>query len=80
MEEQEPKGFMLLALEEKLAGDKEGTYKNEVKEELLQCLAAVKRHIDSGLPPDEFSRYSKLKEAAEAGVSVLEKFWDGLHK
>jgi type III secretion system YseE family protein len=79
MERQESERFMLLALEEKLTEDNDGHYKNEIMEELFQCLTMVKRHLDSGLPPDEYSQYNKLKKAAEAGISVLERVWHGLH-
>jgi hypothetical protein len=75
----EKKEFVFLPLEEKLIEDAEGRHKKEIEEELFQLLTDVKRHIDSGLPPDEFSQYNAFRQSIEATLSVLDKVWTQMH-
>jgi len=71
-------GISVIDLEEQLINDREGTHSERLKQELFELAAGVKIHIDSGLAPDEFARFSKLKDAAEAGIAVLDKVRQGL--
>jgi len=74
------RSFMLLSMEEKLADDGNGAYRDDLKAKLFECLGNVKRRLDSGLSPDEFSSNSRFKEAVEAGMAVIDKVWAGLHR
>lgn len=79
MEEQGRQAVRLLSLEDELAGDKDGIYREKIKGELLQLLGKVKGAMDSGLPPEEFKRISKLKASVEAGMETLQKVWEDMH-
>lgn len=73
------KSVTMLDMEEELLEDASGTRKGAIEEELRRLLADVKRHMDSGLPPGEFSMYNAFKEAVEAGLSTVDRAWRGMH-
>lgn len=58
-------------LEEVLKNDPEGTHAAGIRRELGEFLVELKKHMDSGLAPDEFTRCNKLVEAAETSLAVL---------
>ena len=64
-----------LDVEEKLAGDADGTELNGLLTRLDAYVARAKKSLDEGLPPDEFQAVSKYKLALEAAKDVAEKSW-----
>lgn len=69
----------ILDIEEKLAGDADGSYRNSLCDSLRSELSAVKRHIDAGLPPDEYQEASQYLAALESAISVVERAWQAEH-
>jgi len=75
---QEQEAITIVDLEDELKNDSDGARSQELKQEIFELWVDVKKHIDSGLPPEEYARYNKLKEAAETAILVLEKVRLGL--
>lgn len=69
----------LLDIEENLKKDRDGTYKKEIMDQFAAHLSQIKRAMDSGLPPEEFQKMEKLKNAVDAASDVVEKVWKGMH-
>ena len=69
----------VLDMEEKLAEDTDGAYRNGVCELLRADVREVKRHIDSGLTPDEFQRTDRYLAALESAIAVVERVWQSEH-
>ena len=65
----------ILDLEHKLADDNDGTYRDSLCESLRSEQQGIKRHMDSGLPPEEFQQASDYANALEAAVNVVEHTW-----
>ncbi len=69
----------ILELESKLAKDDDGSFRDNLCESLNDELRGVKRHIDSGLPPEEFEQASQYAQALETAVEVVERVWRAEH-
>jgi len=65
----------LLDIENRLAEDSSGNYRDEVCDQLRTDAREVKRRIDSGLTPDEFQDAGRYLAALEAAISVVEQAW-----
>lgn len=68
-----------LVLEEKLAGDRDGKMKQQILERLREGALGLKRRMDAGVPPEEFSRLGKTAAALEAATAVVEGVWTRMH-
>ncbi len=62
-------------MEQRLAEDQDGAYRDSLCRAFRGELAKVKRQLDSGLPPDEFQQASRLTAALETAISVVERIW-----
>ena len=69
----------LLDMEASLREDSSGQYRKELIDRLTESSYQLKRSLDSGLPPDEFERVNRLREAVEAASMVIEKVWEAMH-
>ena len=65
----------LLDIENRLADDADGAYRNQVCDQLRSDAREVKRRIDTGLAPDEFQDAGRYLAALEAAISVVEQAW-----
>lgn len=63
----------LLAIEERLAEDRDGAYRREVTDRLAAARADLRRTIDQGVPPDEFRRLQRVLEAFDAAQAVIDQ-------
>jgi hypothetical protein len=74
-----PQAINLVEMEDRLAADGAGTYRDEIVGRFNQQLQELKRQIDAGLAPAEFDAAQKLNAALTAGVAVVNRVWQGLH-
>jgi type III secretion system YseE family protein len=70
----------LVEMEERLAGDAAGTYRDQIVARFNNQLQDLKRQIDAGLAPADFEVAQKLNSALTAAVAVVDKVWQRLHK
>ncbi len=66
-------------LEEKLRPDTSGSFKKQVENELYETLAALRRHMDTGLPPEDFQRMTCFKDGLETSLATLDRIWTDFH-
>lgn len=66
----------LLALEERLATDKDKTELGKLLAELGSYAALAKKAIDGGLPPEEFRSVSKYYAALEKAQEAASLAWE----
>lgn len=69
----------LFPLERRLKDDTMGADRDALVEQLQGCTRAVKRKMDSGVAPKEFSELETLQKALEAGVRVVTLLWRKHH-
>jgi len=62
-------------LEKTLFEDTEGSALRLVKDALQDGLHTIRKTIDKGLSPDDFTRAQALKQAFEAADAVVETSW-----
>ena len=67
-------------LEEQLRADPSGARKKQVEDDLYATLTALRRHMDTGLPPDEFDRMTTFKVGLESALGTLDKSWSSFHQ
>lgn len=77
--EPEQERIFLTVLEENLRADTTGDLKKHVETELYETLTAVRRQMDSGLPPGEFERLATFRIGLEAGLATLDKACGSYH-
>jgi hypothetical protein len=65
----------LVALEERLAGDKTKAELAKVIAELDGYLADARKAMDSGLAPQEFRSVAKYRAALERARDAVSKIW-----
>ena len=65
--------FGVFDLESKLAEDTDGSFLRAQQDELAEATLEVKRHLDSGLPPEEFQQAEAYAAALEKASVVLGK-------
>ena len=68
-----------LDLEEKLADDGDGWFKEELLERLRNEAVGIKCRMDAGVPPAEFARLQKTAAALDAAATVVEGVWARMH-
>ncbi|MEM8985352.1 MAG: EscE/YscE/SsaE family type III secretion system needle protein co-chaperone [Pseudomonadota bacterium] len=67
-------------LMEELLNDKSGEVRDAAKERIKELERNVKRALDSGVSPTEFQTLSKVHEALEQAVTVVEDAWSLVRK
>lgn len=75
----EQKEDVFIELHEKLVNDNSGVVKKEVEDYLMEWRTKVKRQMDSGLPPEEFSRFQTIEDAISRAIGVLGRSWSLFH-
>ena len=65
----------MVEMEERLAADQDGSYRDSVCAAIDGELADLKRQIDAGVPPDEFEQAAKLRSALERANAVVKLVW-----
>ncbi len=69
----------LTGLEEQLRADTSGSFKKQVESELYETLTALRRHMDTGLPPEEFQQMTCFKDGLETALTTLDRIWTTFH-
>jgi len=64
----------MLDIESKLKNDKSGAYKKELLGKFNSFEIEVRSELNKGLTPDEYQNVSKLMQAVEASISIIEKY------
>ena len=64
----------MLDIESNLKNDATGTYKKQLIGKFTAFEMEVRSELNKGLAPDEYNNLSKLLQAVEASVSVVEKY------
>jgi hypothetical protein len=62
-------------LEVRLKSDESGQERDALIERLDREASALKRRLDSGVPPAEFESIRRVREACLAGVQVVQMIW-----
>ena len=65
----------MVDMEQQLSQDADGTYRDAVCQKLQDELAAIKKQVDAGLPPEDFDRANKVAEALQKAVGVVRLAW-----
>ncbi|MEJ5301188.1 MAG: EscE/YscE/SsaE family type III secretion system needle protein co-chaperone [Thermodesulforhabdaceae bacterium] len=76
MEQQEE---LFLELEKQLLNDDKGVLRQELEDYLEEWRLKVKRHMDKGLPVDEFNQFQQVETALSRAKDVLQKTWSAFH-
>lgn len=58
-----------------LAADKDGSVLRSIKDVLEQNRVALRKTMDKGLPPAEYSVASNLQQACQLAQDIVESFW-----
>lgn len=69
----------MIDMEQQLAADRDGAYRDQLARQLTDDRQAIKRTIDAGLPPDEFERASRLLAAHDSALQVIATLWSTAH-
>lgn len=72
--------IFLSSIEEHIAQDKDGKFREEVMGMLYSEAVRLKALKDQGASPDEFARIESLLTAVVAAVEVVDKGWQQHHK
>jgi hypothetical protein len=64
----------LIEMERKLLDDKDGRYRQSLLNQLAEYQQFVKLRLNSGLNPQVFSVFNKLKQALESAKDTLINF------
>ncbi len=64
----------MLDIEVNLKKDKTGAYKKELISKFNDAEVQVRHDINKGVSPADYTRLSKLLEAFEVSVKVIEKY------
>ena len=65
---------MMLDIERDLQEDTTGEYKKDVLLKLRNTSAEARNELSQGLVPDEYEKLSKLLQALEASIKIVEKY------
>jgi hypothetical protein len=69
----------LLALEEALHKDDDGSLHNQLLNEYNERARHLKQTIDAGVTSAEFERLQKLRLAMEAAATTVDRLWQRFH-
>lgn len=69
----------MVDMEKSLKEDKDGSFRDQLVRQFDDELAALKRQVDRGLPPDEFEQATRLQQALTEARSVVEILWNSEH-
>lgn len=69
----------VIDMERQIAEDKSGSYRDSLCQELSTDRVAVKRALDSGLPPAEYEATNRLLTAIDASMKVVRTLWSTAH-
>lgn len=72
--------LFLSSIEEHLAQDSDGKYRDEVMKTLFSEALRLKAQKDKGASPEEFTRIDNILTGVVAAAEVVEKRWQQLHK
>lgn len=64
----------MLDIESNLKNDPDGAYKSELLGKFNSFEMEVRSELNKGLAPDEYQKVSKLLQAVEASISIIEKY------
>jgi hypothetical protein len=70
----EKERITLVEMERKLLDDKDGSYRQELLEKLAAYQQFVKSRINSGLDPQKFDVFNKLRQALESAKDTIINF------
>jgi hypothetical protein len=70
----------MLEIEEKLARDADGVFRNEIVNILTECASVLKSALEGGLPSDEYGQLKKLTDAIQAASATVEMVWESFHQ
>ena len=62
-------------IERRLRDDAEGCERDALQQRLEEAARAVKRRMDVGVPPTEFSGLRAVHQGLEAGIDVIQRVW-----
>lgn len=65
----------LVGLEDRFVQDRDGVERDKVVAELDGYLAAARKAMDRGLPPEEFRNLAKYRSALECARESVGKVW-----
>jgi hypothetical protein len=65
---------MMLDIERDLQEDATGEYKKDVLLKLRNTSAEARKELSQGLVPDEYKKLSKLLQALEASIKIVEQY------
>lgn len=66
-------------IERRLRGDAEGRERDALQQRLEEAARAVKRRMDVGVSPAEFSGLQTIHQGLEAGLDVIQRVWRAHH-
>jgi hypothetical protein len=69
----------MLDMEQKLAGDASGAYRDKVLASLADDRAAIRRAVDAGLPPADFEQANKVLQGIDAATKAVQTLWKTAH-
>ncbi len=70
----------MVDMEQKLAADASGAYRDELLQSLAGERSALRRTMDAGLPPEEYEQASRLMAGVDAATRVVETLWKTVHR
>lgn len=62
-------------IERRLRDDAEGRERDALQQRLEEAARAVKRRMDVGVSPAEFSGLQAIHQGLEAGIDVIQRVW-----
>lgn len=71
--------ILLSTTEEQLIRDKDGTYRDQLLNELFSEATRLKELKDKGAAPEDFSKIDSLLTAVVAAMEVVDKSWKQHH-
>lgn len=69
----------LLDLQARLRADRDGTERRRLEQQFQELHESVKRKLDAGATPAEFSKLNGMLDAAQAASEVIGLVWKRCH-
>ena len=79
MNQQQPEQVVLLDMEQKLLDDAAGNYRDQLLEDLNQAASELRRSLQTGASPDEYTTNANLLAAVESATGVVNRVWSKNH-